>query len=102
MDVPSPRRIARPPLPLGSRLPLALALLAGALALPVPGALGAVGAPTVLTEGTSNVTYSSATLFGGVDARGLFTSYSFQYGSGSGYGGPAPPAPAGNGPSMGR
>jgi hypothetical protein len=102
MDIPSHLRIARPRLPLGSRLPLALALLAGALALPVPGALGAVGAPTVLTEGTSNVTYSSATLFGGVDARGLSTSYSFQYGTGSGYGSQTPLAPAGNGTIMVR
>jgi hypothetical protein len=79
------------------RLRLVLALLAGALALPVPGALAFVGAPTVTTDGTSNVSYSSATLFGNVNARGLSTSYSFQYGTSVAYGGQTPLAPAGNG-----
>jgi hypothetical protein len=73
-------------------------LLAGALALSVPGAAAAaLGSPTVTTDGSANVTYSSATLFGDVSARGLTTSFSFQYGPTSGYGSETPLAPAGNG-----
>ncbi len=74
-----------------------LALLAGALALSAPSALGASSRPSVTTAGSSNVTYSSATLDGYVDAHGLSTSYVFQYGTTSGYGGQTPLAPAGNG-----
>jgi hypothetical protein len=74
-----------------------LALAAGALALPVPGALGASTAPTATTEGNSSVTYSSAILYGSVNARGLSTSYDFQYGTSSAYGAQTPLAPAGNG-----
>jgi hypothetical protein len=74
-----------------------LALLAGVLALSAPGALGASSRPSVATAGSSNVTYSSATLDGYVDAHGLATSYVFQYGTTSGYGGQTPLAPAGNG-----
>jgi hypothetical protein len=43
------------------------------------------------------VTYSSAILYGNVDAHGLLTNYSFQYGPTSAYGAQSPLAPAGNG-----
>ena len=54
-------------------------------------------APVVSTGGVSNVTYSSAILYGSVDARGQVTSYVFQYGPTSAYGAQSPLAPAGNG-----
>lgn len=57
----------------------------------------AANPPNASTDGTSNVTFSSATLFGLVNAHGLSTSYSFQYGTTSAYGGQTPLAPAGNG-----
>jgi hypothetical protein len=87
------------------RLPQVIALLAGALSLWIagalslwsPGALAAAAPPTATTDGSANVSYSSATLFGDVDARGLTTSYDFQYGTSSGYGAQTPLAPAGNG-----
>ncbi len=74
-----------------------LALAAGVLALPVPAALAAGSAPSVTTAGVSNVTYSSATLYGQVNANGLATDYRFQYGTTSAYGAQTPLAPAGNG-----
>jgi hypothetical protein len=59
----------------------------------------AVPAPTVATGGVSNVAYSSAILYGYVDARGELTNYSFQYGATSAFGAQSPLAPAGNGTS---
>jgi hypothetical protein len=53
--------------------------------------------PAVVTGGTSNVTYSSAILYGYVAARGQVTNYVFQYGPTSAYGAQSPLAPAGNG-----
>jgi hypothetical protein len=53
--------------------------------------------PAVATSGVSNVTYSSAILYGYVDARGQATNYFFQYGTTKGYGAQTPLAPAGNG-----
>jgi hypothetical protein len=95
------------PLPqkrLGSvcRLPRPLAallapLLLAALALTPAGALGAPAAPTVSTGGSSNVSFSSAILYGRVNPNGLATGYVFQYGTTTGYGGQTPLAPAGNG-----
>lgn len=80
------------------RLPaVLLALIAGALMLPAPGALAASSAPIVTTLGSSNVTFSSAILYGDVDAHGLATGFVFQYGINRGYGGQTPLAPAGNG-----
>jgi len=73
------------------------ALLAGALALPASTALAATSAPVVNTSGSSNVAYSSAILYGNVNARGLATNYVFQYGTTSVYGAQTPLAPAGNG-----
>lgn len=43
------------------------------------------------------MTYSSAILYGWVDARGQVTNYVFQYGTTSAYGAQTPLAPAGNG-----
>jgi hypothetical protein len=72
------------------------ALIAGVSLMPAASALGAFP-PATTTGGSSGVTYSSATLYGSVDAHGLTTSYSFQYGTTSAYGGQTPLAPAGNG-----
>ena len=81
----------------GLRLAALLTLLGAALALPLPAAIAATSAPAVTTSGASNATFSSAILYGYVDAHGLPTDYSFQYGTTSGYGGQTPLAPAGNG-----
>jgi len=53
--------------------------------------------PAVVTGGTSNVTYSSAILYGFVNARSQATNYFFQYGPTKAYGAQSPLAPAGNG-----
>lgn len=53
--------------------------------------------PAVVTGATSNVTYSSAILYGFLAARGQVTNYVFQYGPTSAYGAQSPLAPAGNG-----
>lgn len=73
-----------------------LALAMGALAMCAPQALAA-SAPKVATAGVSNVTFSSAILYGDVNAGGAATSFVFQYGTSSAYGGQTPLAPAGNG-----
>jgi hypothetical protein len=72
-------------------------LLAALTLLPASAASAATSAPAVTTSGVSNVTFSSAILYGYVDAHGLTTDYTFQYGTTSGYGGQTPLAPAGNG-----
>jgi hypothetical protein len=72
-------------------------VLLATVALPVSGAAAASSAPAVATSGVSNVTFSSALLYGYVNAHGLTTEYTFQYGTTSGYGGQTPLAPAGNG-----
>jgi len=90
----------RPPAAARSHLLRVLALLAlaaGALALAVPGALAASSAPGVSTSGVSSLTYSSATLYGYVNANGLATDYQFQYGTTTSYGAATPLAAAGNG-----
>jgi hypothetical protein len=74
-----------------------LALSAGAVLLPASAHAATVPAPSVTTAGVSNVTYSSAILYGYVDAHGQLTSYAFQYGPTSAYGAQSPLAPAGNG-----
>ncbi len=79
----------------GLRLVGVFALAMGALALPAQAA--AVPAPTATTGGVSNVEYSSAILYGYVDARGEVTDYYFQYGPTGAYGARSPLAPAGNG-----
>jgi len=75
---------------------LLVAFSAGALALPVPGALAAA-APAATTSGSSDVTYSSASVYGSVNPNGLATDYRFQYGTTTAYGGQTSLAPAGNG-----
>jgi hypothetical protein len=88
-----------PPARRATRRPLVavLALLALALALTPSAALGAPSPPTVSTGGSSNVSFSSAILYGNVNPNGLATGYVFQYGTSTGYGGQTPLAPAGNG-----
>jgi hypothetical protein len=73
-----------------------LALSAGALVLPAPGAFAASG-PGATTSGSSAVTYSSASVYGDVNPNGLATDYRFQYGTTTAYGSQTPLAPAGNG-----
>jgi hypothetical protein len=80
---------------LGSILVLALALIA-ALSLAVAGSASAATPPTVATSGVSNVSYSSATLYGYVDAEGSATNYYFEYGTTSAYGAQSPLSPAGS------
>jgi hypothetical protein len=75
-----------------------LALAAGTLALAVPsGASAASSAPSVSTAGSSNATFSTVSLSGFVNPRGLTTTFAFQYGTTTAYGGQTPLAPAGNG-----
>ena len=73
---------------------IALALVAGALALPAS-ALAAY--PVVTTGGTENVTYGAATLQGTVNPRGGETDYYFQYGTNAAYGAQTALTPAGHG-----
>jgi len=80
---------------LGSILVLALALIA-ALSLAVAGSASAATPPTAATSGVSNVSYSSATLYGYVDAEGSATNYYFEYGTTSAYGAQSPLSPAGS------
>ena len=97
MNLPADTRRAR--LGLRSILALALALVVGALALPAAGeaAAAAPPAPTVSTGGAANVSFSSATLEGSINAQGAATNYVFQYGTTGIYGTQTPFAPAGNG-----
>jgi hypothetical protein len=77
---------------------VALVLSVGAVALFAGSAWSAPPRPPIVTTGgVSNVTYSSAILYGYVDARGEVTNYVFQYGPTGAYGGQSPLAPAGNG-----
>ena len=80
---------------LGSILVLALASIA-ALSLALAGSASAATPPTAATSGVSNVSYSSATLYGYVDAEGSATNYYFEYGTTSAYGAQSPLSPAGS------
>ena len=81
-----------------SRLLVALALAAGAVALLAASGQAAVPRrPSTRVVLPSNVTYSSVTLTSFINPNGLSTSYAFQYGTTKGYGGQTPLAPAGNG-----
>jgi hypothetical protein len=82
-----------------SRNPVLVALaFAVAFVLLVPaGQAGSLNAPSVSTGGVSDVTFSSATLDGSVDARGQETNYVFQYGPTRTYGAQTPLSPAGDG-----
>ena len=90
-----------------TRRPFLKPCLVGPLAVlvfvSVPAAqAAAVPAPAVTTGGVSNVAYSSAILYGYVDARGALTNYYFQYGPTGAFGAQSPLAPAGNGTSSTR
>src|ERR1700677_2475096 len=93
MTFPSPMKRARP----GRRtiLVLALSIVLAALALPAAGQ-AATPAPTAVTSGVSNVSYSSAVLYGYVDAKGSATNYYFEYGTSTAYGAQSPLSPAGS------
>ena len=86
---------------LSSRRAVSVGTLAGVLvALSISLAQAAVPKPLppiAVTGGVSNVTYSSAILYGSIAARGQVTDYVFQYGPTSAYGAQSPLAPAGNG-----
>lgn len=73
----------------------ALALVTAAIALAPAGATAASLVPTVATSYAAHATYSSVTLYGYVNAHGIATGYSFQYGTTTGYGGQTALAPAG-------
>lgn len=74
---------------------LVLALMLAALALPAAGQ-AAQALPTADTSGVSNVSYSSAVLYGYIDAKGAGTNYLFQYGTTTAYGAQSPLSPGGN------
>jgi hypothetical protein len=80
---------------LGSVFALVLALVA-ALSLALAGAASAATPPTAATSGASNVSYSSAVLYGDVNAKGSPTNYYFEYGTTSAYGAQSPLSPAGS------
>ncbi len=82
---------------LASRLPVLAALTLCALVSCAAPALAVSSKPGAITGRTSNVTFSSATLYGYVNASGLPTTYVFDYGTTGALGSQTPIAPAGNG-----
>jgi hypothetical protein len=86
---------------LGARLSVLFAVLLVMALFPAQVASPAQGAtpspPFVSTGAATNVTYSSAILHGQVNARGVSTTFVFQYGTNGAYGVQTPLAPAGNG-----
>jgi hypothetical protein len=78
-------------------LALALTLLAlCSLALAGQAAAATPPAPSVSTSGVSGVGYSSATLYGYINAQGQATNYYFEYGTTTAYGTQSPLSPAGS------
>jgi hypothetical protein len=77
-------------------LALGLALLAACSLAFVGQASAATPAPTATTSSVSNVSYSSATLYGYVNAQGQATNYYFEYGTTTAYGTQSPLSPAGS------
>jgi hypothetical protein len=75
---------------------LALALIAACSLAFVGQASAATPAPTATTSSVSNVSYSSATLYGYVNAQGQATNYYFEYGTTTAYGTQSPLSPAGS------
>jgi hypothetical protein len=84
---------------ISARLLVALVsvMCAAALLAVSSGQAAALSLPGVYTGVASNVTFSSAVINGGVNAKGQATNYVFQYGTTSAYGMQTPLAPAGNG-----
>ena len=80
---------------LGSVFALVLALVA-ALSLALAGSASAATPPTAATSSASNVSYSSAVLYGYVNAKGSAANYYFEYGTTSAYGAQSPLSPAGS------
>jgi hypothetical protein len=80
----------------GTILGLALAIVLTALALPASGQAATPPAPTATTSSVSNVSYSSAILYGYVNAEGQATNYYFEYGTTTAYGAQSPLSPAGS------
>jgi hypothetical protein len=77
---------------------LACALLLSLCAWLIPSvATAASPRPNATTDGTSNITYASAILYGSVNANGQATNYLFQYGTTRAYGSQTPLSAAGNG-----
>jgi hypothetical protein len=93
-----PTNLRRPRSGRATILVLALAIVLAALALPAAGQ-AATPAPTLATSGVSNVGYSSATLYGYVNAQGQATNYYFEYGTTTAYGAQSPLSPVGSGTS---
>ena len=77
----------------GTIIALVLVLVA---ALSAGAAVASAAAPTATTSGVSNVSYSSAILYGYVNAQGAATNYYFQYGTTGAYGAQSPLSPAGS------
>jgi len=75
---------------------LTLAILLAALALPAAGQAATPPAPTASTSNVSGVGYSSAVLYGYVDAKGQATNYYFEYGPSTAFGAQSPLSPAGS------
>jgi hypothetical protein len=75
---------------------LILAVALAALALPAIGEAATPPAPTATTSGVSNVSYSSAVLYGDVNAKGQATNYYFEYGTTTAFGAQSPLSPAGS------
>lgn len=80
----------------------AAVLIAMCALLVASGVAFAAALPGANTGGASAVTYSSAVLNGGVDAKGQPTNYFFQYGTTRGYGAQTPLAPGGTATTMNR
>ncbi|HLH13554.1 MAG TPA: hypothetical protein VKV16_02105 [Solirubrobacteraceae bacterium] len=87
---------------LAPRLLRALALtlaLSGVSAVACAASASAASAPKASTGASSNVTYSSAIIYGMVNPNGQATNFVFQYGTTRSYGSQTPLAPAGSGTS---
>jgi hypothetical protein len=81
----------------GRRVVSVLSVVVATAALFVSGAAAAAGPPGVATGGVSNLAASSVILNGAVNAKGLRTTYVFQYGTTRGYGAQTPVASGGGG-----
>jgi len=74
-----------------------LFVAAGLIILALAPATATAAAPSASTGGAARVTPTSATLTGSVNARGLSTTYFFQWGRTTGYGANTPVTAAGDG-----